>query len=73
MRERLAPGVLDPGSFVEDALAPANAAADDLPAGRRGDCNRHGRRSPPVYVMANDPTVKAGSWASDRREDRAGD
>ena len=54
--------LLDPGSFVEDALL-ANAAADDLPADGvvTGTGTIDGR---PVCVMANDPTVKAGSWGA---------
>ncbi len=61
VRERL-DLVLDPGSFVEDALL-ANAAADDLPADGvvTGTGTVDGR---PVCVMANDPTVKAGSWGA---------
>ena len=54
--------LLDPGSFVEDALL-ANAAADDLPAD--GVVTGVGRiEGRPVCVMANDPTVKAGSWGA---------
>src|SRR5204862_4217970 len=56
----------DEGSFVEDALL-ANAAATmagaDLPADGvvTGRGLVDGR---PVCVMANDPTVKAGSWGA---------
>src|SRR4051794_12548183 len=59
VRDRLAL-LLDEGSFVEDALL-ANAAAGDLPADGvvTGVGGVDGR---PVCVMANDPTVKAGSW-----------
>src|SRR4051794_3545659 len=54
--------LLDAGSFVEDALL-ANAAADDLPAD--GVVTGVGRiEGRPVCVMANDPTVKAGSWGA---------
>ncbi len=54
--------LLDPGSFVEDALL-ANAAATDLPAdGVVTGVGRVDGRS--VCVMANDPTVKAGSWGA---------
>ena len=54
--------LLDAGSFVEDALL-ANAAAADLPADGvvTGIGTVDGR---PVCVMANDPTVKAGSWGA---------
>jgi acetyl-CoA carboxylase carboxyltransferase component len=54
--------LLDPGSFVEDGLL-ANALADDLPADGvvTGTGTVDGR---PVCVMANDPTVKAGSWGA---------
>jgi acetyl-CoA carboxylase carboxyltransferase component len=54
--------LLDPGSFVEDALL-ANAGAVDLPADGvvTGIGTVDGR---PVCVMANDPTVKAGSWGA---------
>ncbi|HMC41463.1 MAG TPA: carboxyl transferase domain-containing protein, partial [Acidimicrobiales bacterium] len=56
--------LLDADSFVEDGLlANANAPSDDLPADGvvtgRGCVD--GR---PVCVMANDPTVKAGSWGA---------
>src|SRR6478735_7860368 len=54
--------LLDAGSFVEDALL-ANASADDLPAD--GVVTGVGRiEGRPVCVMANDPTVKAGSWGA---------
>jgi acetyl-CoA carboxylase carboxyltransferase component len=61
VRDRLAL-LLDPDSFVEDALL-ANSAAEDLPADGvvTGVGRVHGR---PVCVMANDPTVKAGSWGA---------
>ena len=61
VRDRLAL-LLDDGSFVEDALL-ANALADDLPADGvvTGTGRIDGR---PVCVMANDPTVKAGSWGA---------
>ena len=54
--------LLDPGSFVEDALL-ANTSAVDLPADGvvTGVGTIEGR---PVCVMANDPTVKAGSWGA---------
>ncbi|MCX7621439.1 MAG: acyl-CoA carboxylase subunit beta [Acidimicrobiales bacterium] len=54
--------LLDPGSFTEDGLL-ANAAASDLPADGvvTGQGTVDGR---PVCVMANDPTVKAGSWGA---------
>ena len=61
VRDRLAL-LLDPGSFAEDALL-ANASADDLPAD--GVVTGVGRiEGRPVCVMANDPTVKAGSWGA---------
>lgn len=61
VRDRLA-RLLDEGSFVEDGLL-ANALADDLPADGvvTGTGTVDGR---PVCVMANDPTVKAGSWGA---------
>jgi acetyl-CoA carboxylase carboxyltransferase component len=61
VRDRLAL-LLDEGSFVEDSLL-ANATADDLPADGvvTGEGRIDGR---PVCVMANDPTVKAGSWGA---------
>ena len=54
--------LLDEGSFVEDALF-ANVQAGDLPADGvvTGVGRIHGR---PVAVMANDSTVKAGSWGA---------
>jgi methylmalonyl-CoA decarboxylase subunit alpha len=54
--------LVDPGSFVEDGLL-ANASAGDLPADGvvTGVGTVDGR---PVCVMANDPTVKAGSWGA---------
>jgi len=58
-RERLAK-LLDPGSFVEDGLE-ANAIDPELPAdGVITGLGRVGGR--PVALMANDSTVKAGSW-----------
>ncbi|MGK2948275.1 MAG: acyl-CoA carboxylase subunit beta [Acidimicrobiales bacterium] len=61
VRDRLAL-LLDDGSFVEDALL-ANTMAADLPADGvvTGVGTVEGR---PVCVMANDPTVKAGSWGA---------
>ena len=60
-RERL-DLLLDQDSFVEDGLF-ANALADDLPADGvvTGLGTIDGRQ---VAVMANDPTVKAGSWGA---------
>jgi acetyl-CoA carboxylase carboxyltransferase component len=54
--------LLDPGTFVEEGLL-ANALAADLPADGvvTGRGLVDGR---PVCVMANDPTVKAGSWGA---------
>ena len=60
-RERL-DLLLDEGSFVEDGLF-ANVLADELPADGvvTGLGTIFGRQ---VAVMANDPTVKAGSWGA---------
>jgi acetyl-CoA carboxylase carboxyltransferase component len=60
-RERVAL-LLDDGSFVEDGLF-ANVSAGDLPADGviTGTGRLDGR---PVCVMANDSTVKAGSWGA---------
>jgi len=60
-RERIA-RLVDVGSFVEDGLL-ANATAGDLPADGvvTGSATIDGR---PVYLMANDSTVKAGSWGA---------
>ena len=60
-RERL-DLLLDAGSFIEDGLF-ANVLAEDLPADGvvTGLGAIGGRR---VAVMANDPTVKAGSWGA---------
>jgi methylmalonyl-CoA decarboxylase subunit alpha len=60
-RERLA-RLLDPGSFVEDGTF-ANGLDTELPADGviTGLGNIAGR---PVAVMANDSTVKAGSWGA---------
>ena len=61
VRDRLAL-LLDEGTFVEDALL-ANTMADDLPAD--GVVTGIGRvDGRPVVVVANDPTVKAGSWGA---------
>ncbi|MGH9172596.1 MAG: acyl-CoA carboxylase subunit beta [Acidimicrobiales bacterium] len=61
VRDRLAM-LLDNGSFIEDGLL-ANALGQDLPADGvvTGRGLVEGR---PVCVMANDPTVKAGSWGA---------
>jgi acetyl-CoA carboxylase carboxyltransferase component len=61
VRDRIAL-LCDPGTFVEDGLL-ANATASDLPADGvvTGTGEVDGR---PVCVMANDPTVKAGSWGA---------
>src|SRR5712664_391282 len=60
-RERLGL-LLDAGSFVEDGLF-ANVLAEELPADGviTGLGTIDGRQ---VAVMANDPTVKAGSWGA---------
>lgn len=61
VRDRLAL-LLDAGSFVEDGLL-ANASAADLPAD--GVVTGVGRvDGRPVCVVANDSTVKAGSWGA---------
>jgi methylmalonyl-CoA decarboxylase subunit alpha len=61
VRDRLSL-LLDEGSWVEDALL-ANAMAGDLPAD--GVVTGVGRvDGRPVCVMANDSTVKAGSWGA---------
>jgi len=61
VRERLGL-LLDEGSFVEDGLF-ANVLAEDLPAdGVVTGLGTIGGRH--VTVMANDPTVKAGSWGA---------
>ncbi|MGK2930489.1 MAG: acyl-CoA carboxylase subunit beta [Acidimicrobiales bacterium] len=54
--------LVDHGSFVEDALL-ANNRGDDLPADGvvTGTGTIEGRA---VCVVANDPTVKAGSWGA---------
>jgi methylmalonyl-CoA decarboxylase subunit alpha len=61
VRDRIAL-LVDEGSFVEDGLL-ANTMADDLPADGviTGLARVDGRA---VYVVANDPTVKAGSWGA---------
>src|SRR5258706_949095 len=60
-RERL-DLLLDAGSFVEDGLF-ANVLAEELPAdGVITGLGTIGGRQ--VAVMANDPTVKAGSWGA---------
>jgi acetyl-CoA carboxylase carboxyltransferase component len=60
-RERVAL-LVDAGSFVEDGML-ANAQADGLPADGvvTGRATIDGR---PVRLMANDSTVKAGSWGA---------
>ena len=60
-RERL-DILLDKDSFIEDGLF-ANVLADDLPADGvvTGLGTIEGRQ---VAIMANDPTVKAGSWGA---------
>lgn len=54
--------LVDEGSFVEDGMF-ANAMAGDLPADGviTGQARVDGR---PVCLMANDSTVKAGSWGA---------
>jgi acetyl-CoA carboxylase carboxyltransferase component len=66
VRDRI-DALCDPGSFVEDQLLANTPYADgmpeDLPADGvvTGVGQIDGR---PVCVMANDPTVKAGSWGA---------
>src|SRR6266540_2833333 len=62
VRERLRLLLDDADGFTEEGLL-ASALAGDLPADAvvTGVGNVHGR---PVAVMANDPTVKAGSWGA---------
>jgi acetyl-CoA carboxylase carboxyltransferase component len=61
VRERIAL-LTDPGSFTEDGRF-ANVLADGLPADGvvTGTATVDGR---PVALMANDSTVKAGSWGA---------
>jgi methylmalonyl-CoA decarboxylase subunit alpha len=60
VRERVA-RLLDPGSFTEDGLL---AGAETPGLGAEGVVTGLGTvGGRPVAVMANDPTVKAGSWA----------
>jgi acetyl-CoA carboxylase carboxyltransferase component len=62
VRDRLALLLDEADSFVEDGLL-VNALAGDLPAdGVVTGVGTVGGR--PVAVMANDPTVKAGSWGA---------
>src|SRR5204862_8343281 len=75
VRERVAL-LLDEGSFVEDALL-ANWEQDGL--GADGVVTGLGEvAGRPVAVMANDPSVKAGSWGPKtvekiiRTQERAG-
>lgn len=60
-RERIE-ALVDAGSFVEDGML-ANALAEGLPADGviTGTATVAGR---PVALMANDSTVKAGSWGA---------
>jgi methylmalonyl-CoA decarboxylase subunit alpha len=60
-RDRIA-ALVDAGSLVEDGML-ANALAGDLPADGviTGTATVAGR---PVALMANDSTVKAGSWGA---------
>jgi acetyl-CoA carboxylase carboxyltransferase component len=62
VRERLKLLLDEADAFVEDGLL-VNALAGDLPADGvvTGVGSIHGL---PVAVMANDPTVKAGSWGA---------
>jgi propionyl-CoA carboxylase beta subunit len=62
VRDRLKLLLDDASGFVEDGLL-VNALSGDLPADGvvTGVGRIHGQ---PVAVMANDPTVKAGSWGA---------
>ena len=61
VRERLA-RLLDPGEVIEESLL---AHSDEPGYGADGVVTVVGRiAGRPVCVMANDPTVKAGSWGS---------
>jgi acetyl-CoA carboxylase carboxyltransferase component len=61
VRERIAE-LFDPGSFIEDGRL-ANASAENLPAD--GVVTGRGLVSGrAALVVANDPTVKAGSWGA---------
>jgi methylmalonyl-CoA decarboxylase subunit alpha len=63
VRDRIAL-LLDEGSFVEDALL-ANALAPDGDLPADGVVTGVGRvEGRPACVVANDPTVKAGSWGA---------
>jgi len=61
-RERIAL-LVDRGSFVEDGLLARSTSPEELPADGvvTGTANIDGR---PVAIMANDSTVKAGSWGA---------
>src|SRR5688500_13312146 len=62
VRDRLSLLLDSADSFVEDGLL-VNALAGDLPAdGVVTGVGHVGGR--PVAIMANDPTVKAGSWGA---------
>src|SRR5690349_24374318 len=68
VRERIAL-LLDEGSFVEDgqlANALAHLPADGVVTGRGTVDGR------PAIVVANDPTVKAGSWGARTVEKKIG-
>jgi methylmalonyl-CoA decarboxylase subunit alpha len=60
VRERVA-RLLDPDSFAEEGLLASSSEADEGAAGVVTGLGTIGGRT--VAVMANDPTVKAGSWA----------
>jgi acetyl-CoA carboxylase carboxyltransferase component len=60
VRERVA-RLLDPDSFAEEALLASLDAPDEGAGGVVTGLGTIGGRT--VAVMANDPTVKAGSWA----------
>ncbi len=60
VRERVA-RLLDPDSFAEEGLLGSSSEPDEGAAGVVTGLGTIGGRT--VAVMANDPTVKAGSWA----------
>jgi acetyl-CoA carboxylase carboxyltransferase component len=62
VRDRVAL-LCEPGSFVEDGLL-ANAASDETLAADAVVTGRGVVDGRPAVIIANDPTVKAGSWGA---------